>query len=121
MASSPEEIAKHKKAYTAVGIALLVFTCITLLLGIWAPLDLGLPGADWKDVVIGLLVASVKASLVALIFMHLNHEKSIIYKFLLFTFFFFLGLMFLTLFAWWDPIKEAFDTMKTMGLPGGKY
>ncbi len=35
-----------------------------------------------------LLVASVKASLVALIFMHLNHEKGLIYKMLVFTFFF---------------------------------
>lgn len=103
---TPEEIAKHKKTYTAVGIALLVFTCVTLALGIWPPLDLGLPGATWEDVVIGLLVASVKASLVALIFMHLNHEKSLIYKVLLFTFFFFLALMFLTLFAWWDPIQS---------------
>ncbi|NNE92531.1 MAG: hypothetical protein HKN23_12865 [Verrucomicrobiales bacterium] len=112
---SPEELAKHKKSYTAVGIALLVFTCITLALGIWPPLDLGVPGATWEDVVIGLTVAGVKASLVALIFMHLNHEKSLIYKFLLFTFFFFLGLMFLTLFALWDPIREAIDSYYTRG------
>ncbi len=115
MASSPEEIAKHRKLYWKVLWTLLACTCITLALGIWKPLDMGIPGASWEDVIVGLLVACVKASLVALIFMHLNHEKSLIYKFLLFTFFFFLGLMCLSLFAWWDPIKVAYETVWTQG------
>ena len=54
------------------------------------------------------LIAVVKASLVALIFMHLNAEKSLIYKVLLFTVFFFFGLMFLSLFEVWDPIHAQF-------------
>ena len=120
MANSPEEIAKHKKSYKAVGIALLVFTCVTVSLGYFPIFDFGLPGATWEDVFVGLIVAGVKASLVALIFMHLNHEKTIVYKVLLFTFFFFLGLMFLTLFAWWDPIKEAYGTVRTQGFPSLK-
>ena len=63
--------------------------------------------------VIGLCVASIKASLVALIFMHLNHEKGLVYKLLLFTFLFFIGLMTLTLFSDFDPIREQFETFKT--------
>ena len=31
----------HKKTYWAVGIALFVFTFVTLILGIWEPLDFG--------------------------------------------------------------------------------
>ncbi|MDB4657281.1 cytochrome C oxidase subunit IV family protein [Verrucomicrobiales bacterium] len=120
MASSPEEIAKHKKAYKAVGIALLVFTCVTVSLGAFPIFDLGLPGATWEDFVIGLLVATVKASLVALVFMHLNHEKTLVYKVLIFTFCFALSLMALTLFAGWDPIKEAFETVRTNGFPSLK-
>ena len=51
--------------------------------------------------------------MVALIFMHLNHEKGLIYKTLVFTFLFFIGLMALTLFAGFDPIVEQYDTLET--------
>lgn len=114
MADSPEEIAKHKKLYAAIGIWLLVFSCVALALGKIPWLDFGPPGATWEDILIGLSVSVVKASLVALIFMHLNHEKGLIYKTLLFTFLFFLGLMTLTLFALADPIRESFDTLNTV-------
>ena len=45
--------------------------------------------------------------------MHLNHEKGLIYKTLVFTFLFFIGLMALTLFAGFDPIVEQYDTLET--------
>ena len=111
METTPEELESHKKAYTAVGIALGVLTCVTLLMGIWPPFDFGYPGLDWRDVVAGLLVAVVKSSLVALIFMHLNHERGLVYKILLFTFCFFLSLMVLLLFTWTDHIRAAFDAV----------
>jgi len=113
MADAAHDWGKHKKSYLAVGIALFVFTVVTLVLGIWEPLDVGPPGPTPADFVIGLAVAGTKASLVALIFMHLNHEKGLIYKMLLFTFIFFVGLMFLTLMAGFDPIVEEFDTLET--------
>ncbi len=113
MATTPEELASHKKAYTAVGISLGVLTVVTLALGYWHPFDLGVPGLDWTDITIGLVIACVKSSLVALIFMHLNHERGLIYKILLFTFCFFLGLMVLILFAWGNPIHEAFDAVRS--------
>ena len=82
MATTPEELASHKKAYTAVGIALGVLTVVTLLLGWFHPFDFGVPGLDWTDITIGLTIACIKSSLVALIFMHLNHERGLIYKIL---------------------------------------
>lgn len=113
MADASIDFAKHKKTYTAVGIALFVFTGVTVLVGLVDWFDMGPPGPDFADVVLGLAIAATKASLVALIFMHLNHEKGLIYKILVFTFLFALGLMVLTLFADLDPIVEAFDTDQT--------
>jgi hypothetical protein len=47
--------------------------------------------------------------------MHLNHERGLIYKLLLFTGLFALGLIVLTLFADKDPIVEQYDTYETTG------
>ena len=116
MADSPEEIRKHTKAYYMVGLVLLFGTVLTVavakgpeffptLLG-W--MDVGAHGLSVGDIILGLFIAIFKASCVALIFMHLNAEKPLIYKFLLFTMFFFFGLMFLSLFEVWDPIRTRF-------------
>ena len=113
MADTAEDLAKTKKSFMAVGIALIVFTFVAYALGQWPIFDFGPPGATPMDFILALGLSAVKASLVALIFMHLNHEKGIIYKILLFTFFFFLGLMILTLFTLSDPIVEQFDTIKS--------
>lgn len=113
MADASHDLSKTKKAYATVGIALLVFTCVTVTIGLVPIFDLGPPGPDGIDFLIGLAVATVKASLVALIFMHLNHEKGLVYKILLFTVLFAIGLMVLTLFADIDPIREQFDTLET--------
>lgn len=106
MASSPEEIQKHVRLYWMIGITLFGCTMITLALGIWTPLDFGAPGVDAVDIVVGLLVAVIKSSLVMLIFMHLNNERGLIYKTLVFTLAFAISLMGLTLFAQSDPIPE---------------
>lgn len=113
MAAASHDFSKHKNSYVAVGIALLVFTCVTVAIGLMPVFDFGPPGPTPSDFAIGLAVATTKASLVALIFMHLNHEKGLIYKVLLFTFVFAFGLMVLTLFADFDPILEQFETFKT--------
>ncbi|MFT5104440.1 MAG: caa(3)-type oxidase subunit IV [Pseudoalteromonas tetraodonis] len=93
MGETPEEIQKHVKTYIIVGATLIA--CSFLTVGITFVTT---------SVVIGLAIACFKSGLVAVIFMHLNHEKPIIYKILLFTFFFFLGLMILTLMALYDPV-----------------
>lgn len=111
--TTPEALDSHRKQYWIVGGALFFCTVLTLVLGInqytgfGKSLDFGAPGIDGPDVVVGLLIATFKCSLVALIFMHLNHERGLIYKMLLFTVCFFIGLMGLTLFAHADPIQEA--------------
>jgi caa(3)-type oxidase subunit IV len=113
MADTPEEIVKERKRYWLVGYILFGCTAATLILGInlyhnfGQVFDLGEPGIGPPDVILALSIAAFKSSLVCLIFMHLNHERGIIYKFLLFTVCFLISLMGLTLFARLDPIKTA--------------
>jgi caa(3)-type oxidase subunit IV len=91
MANSPEEVAKHVKLYLKVGAALLILTAVTVFLSY---VDFG---SHSKNMAIGLAVATFKTSLVVLIFMHMNHERPLIYKFMLFAMLL-LGVMF-TLFV----------------------
>lgn len=79
MANSVEEIQKSKKTYMLVFMALLVGTVVTVLVATVEALDIGEHGFDKWDAILGLLIATIKASLVGLIFMHLNHEKKAIY------------------------------------------
>ncbi len=98
MSDDPEALRKHMKTYTNVGIALLVFTLITVAMSY---VHLGTHG---MNILVGMIIASFKAGLVAFIFMHLNHERRTIYRILIFTCFFALGLMVLTLLALGDPV-----------------
>jgi cytochrome c oxidase subunit IV len=86
------DVSKHIKGYLIIGGTLIVGTVITVLA---SQIDLG---HTW-NIVLALVIASVKASLVALYFMHLISEKQLIYTVLAFTTFFFIGLMGLTLWA----------------------
>ena len=79
MANSPEEIQKSKKTYLLVFGALLVCTVVTVLVATQEKLDFGGHGFDHVDCLVGLAIASLKAGLVAAIFMHLNHEKKAVY------------------------------------------
>jgi caa(3)-type oxidase subunit IV len=79
MANSVEEIQKSKKTYMIVFGALLVGTVLTVLVATVEALDIGKHGFDKWDAILGMLIATTKATLVGLIFMHLNHEKKAIY------------------------------------------
>ncbi len=79
MAGSPEEVKKAVKAFTFVGGILFIFTIVTVAVATVPWLDFGGHGFDMVDCVIGLLIATFKATLVMLIFMHLNQEKPLIY------------------------------------------
>jgi caa(3)-type oxidase subunit IV len=92
------DVSKHIRGYLMVGATLLVFTAITVFLSY---LNFGTQKAN---VAVAMLVATFKAGLVAAIFMHLSSEKRMIYRILIFTFFFVLGLFWLTYLAWYDPI-----------------
>jgi caa(3)-type oxidase subunit IV len=61
-------------------------------------------GSQHRNIVIALLVAAFKVSLVGAVFMHLKGERPTIWRFLYFTAFFVLGLFLLTWFHWADPI-----------------
>jgi len=96
------DIEHHIGMYWKVGGVLLLFTGITVGLS-YVDFDKMFKGHGW-NMKIGMVVATFKVCLVAAIFMHLKQERSTIWRFLYFTFFFVAGLFLLTLFAWIDPI-----------------
>jgi cytochrome c oxidase subunit 4 len=93
-------VQKHVRGYLMVGAALLVCTGITVALSY---VDFGTRKAN---IAVAMLVATFKAGLVAAIFMHLAAEKRLIYRVLVFTGFFVLGLFWLTYLHWYDPITR---------------
>ncbi|MGB0990991.1 MAG: cytochrome C oxidase subunit IV family protein [Akkermansiaceae bacterium] len=104
MADSPEEIKKHVKLYMLIGAVLFVCTVLTVAVAKIEWLDFGDRGFDVYDMIIGLAIATFKATLVSLIFMHLNHEKKMIYWLFGFGLIFGFALMAITGFAFSDPI-----------------
>ena len=84
--TSPEAIKKHVKIYIAVFAALATLTVVTVAVSY-----LHLPFR--KAVAVALTIASIKATLVALFFMHLISERLVIFSILAVTFFFFLHLL----------------------------
>jgi cytochrome c oxidase subunit IV len=96
--SDAHDVSKHIRAYLLIGGLLLLFTGITVWLSY---VDFGSPKAN---IVVAMIVATFKASLVAAIFMHLKGEKATIWRFLIMTAFFAAGLFFLTYLHWADPI-----------------
>lgn len=108
MANSIEEIQKSKKTYLVVFGALLVGTVLTVLVATVEALDVGDHGFDKWDAVLGLIIAITKATLVGLIFMHLNHEKKAIY-WIFISALLLCGSMFALLFlAKYSPIFDSF-------------
>lgn len=98
--NSVEEIHKTRKQFVYVLIALGVLTVITIAVSF---LDFGVKA----NMTLGMAIATVKASLVALIFMHLKSERLFVYFFLLMAAVLFIVCMFLTLAHLWDPIPAA--------------
>src|SRR6266513_3497248 len=89
-------VQKHVRGYLMVGAILLSFTVITVALSY---VNFGTAKAN---IAVAMLVATLKAGLVAAVFMHLAAEKRLIYRVLIFTGFFVLGLFWLILLAWYD-------------------
>ena len=88
---------KHVKGYILVGGVLLFCTFLTVAMSY---VNLG----RW-NMVVGMALATFKAGCVAAIFMHLKSEKWTIYRFLLITVVFAIGLFLLTALAFHDPIR----------------
>ena len=98
----------HVRPYLVVGAALFIFTVITVGLS-YVDFD-HLLGGHGNNMKIGLAVAAFKVGLVGAWFMHLKSEKGTIWRPLLFTFFFCLGLFLLCLLHYFDPIFSTSNT-----------
>ena len=85
---TPEEIHKHVRIYIAVFAALAFLTVVTVAVS-YLHLPVG------PAVAVALVIATIKAALVASFFMHLISEKHIIYWILALTVIFFVVLMLL--------------------------
>ncbi len=104
MADTAEDIKKSIRLYLIIGAALFVGTIVTVLVATVPALDFGRHGFDSADMILGLLIATTKASLVAAIFMHLNHEKKAVYWLFSSGIVFAIFMVFLIFWAKDDPI-----------------
>ena len=91
-----EHFSHHVRRYLLVFYALLFGTLITVGAS-YIPF-----GNREVNIAVALAIAIAKASLVACYFMHLVSERKMIYGILAFTAFFFVGLMFLTMWSFSD-------------------
>jgi caa(3)-type oxidase subunit IV len=95
--SDPAAIKKSIRTYMMVGALLYVGTVITVAAN---QVHLAVPLA----ITVALIIATIKGSAVAAVFMHLNHEKQWIYGSLILTVAFFFVLMAVPFFTISDTI-----------------
>jgi caa(3)-type oxidase subunit IV len=97
MTAQPHDhFSHHVRRYLFVFYALLFGTLITVGAS-YIPF-----GVRAINIAVALFIAIAKASLVACYFMHLISERKMIYVVMAFTAFFFIGLMFLTVWSFTD-------------------
>lgn len=97
MHSDHEDVKKSIRTYLMVGAALYVLTGVTVAVN---QIHLAVPMA----ITVALIIAGTKGTLVASIFMHLNHEKKWIYGSLALTVFFFIVILALPILTHNDSI-----------------
>lgn len=95
------DVKKEVKGYMIVFTSLLVLTVVTVAVNM---LHLNLQAA----ITLALVIASIKASLVACYFMHLISERKLVYVLLGFTFFFLLAMLLLFMFGKHDILNGSF-------------
>ena len=98
MHSDPAEIKKSVRSYITVFVMLMVFTVITVAA---SRFHLAVPLA----ITVALIIATLKGSMVAGVFMHLLHERRAIYGALLLTLVFFIVLLFIPLLTVLDRVR----------------
>ena len=103
MHSDPEAIRKSIRTYVMIGAALFVFTGITVAVN---QVHLAIPLA----ITVAIIIATIKGSMVAAVFMHLSHEKMWIYGALVLTVIGFIILMSVPYFTVHDSIGTAIET-----------
>ena len=92
------DIDRHVKTYIIVFLSLMVLTVITVAANFMLHLSVG------ATIALALLIASVKASLVACYFMHLISERKLIYWVLGFTVLTFFGMLLIPIITESDKI-----------------
>jgi caa(3)-type oxidase subunit IV len=97
MHSDPADIQKSVRSYMRVFVMLMIFTVITVAA---SRFQLAVPAA----ITLALIIAAMKGSMVAAVFMHLSHEKRWVYGTLLLTGAFFIVLLLLPLFTSLDTL-----------------
>jgi cytochrome c oxidase subunit IV len=75
-------VKKATRTYLLVGLLLFCATLATVAVATVPWLDIGAHGFDKWDAFLGIGIATFKSSLVAAVFMHLNHERRLIYGFM---------------------------------------
>ena len=94
-ASDAESIRKQTRAYVVGFVTLMILTILTVAVSSFH-MPVGLA------ILVALVIASFKGSLVAAVFMHLSHERKLIYWVLLLTVIFFVVLMAIPSLSQWD-------------------
>ena len=100
-AHASDDVSKHVKTYFMVFGALMVLTVVTVAVSY-----LHLP--VHQAIIVALLIATIKGSMVAMFFMHLNHERKLIYWVLMLTVVFFFVLMLVPLSTNLDKIVQKY-------------
>lgn len=93
-----EDIKKHVRAYVMVFVALMALTIVTVAVS-YLHLDFT------SAIIVALIIATIKGSLVASYFMHLISEKKLVYFTLILTVLFFFVLI-------GGPLLGLFDTIQ---------
>lgn len=100
MGGNHADIDRHVRIYMAVFGTLLLFTGLTVAAWKWGPAAVG------PTIAVALAIATIKASLVALFFMHLNAEKKLIYWVLALAAVFFVVLLLTPVLGFLDVISN---------------
>jgi cytochrome c oxidase subunit IV len=103
--SDAAEIKKSIRKYWMIGATLFFFTVITVAAN---QVHLVVPLA----ITVALIIAAMKGSMVAAVFMHLSHEKRWIYGALLLTVAFFIVLIFVPLLTMLDGIGTVSESAR---------
>jgi len=100
-AHASDDISKHVKTYFMVFGTLMVLTIVTVGVSyLHLPVHVA--------ILVALFIATIKGSLVALFFMHLNHERKMIYWVLALTAVFFAVLLLVPLSTNLDKIVQKY-------------
>jgi caa(3)-type oxidase subunit IV len=117
MADTPEAVKKSLRTYKFVGGILFLGTILTVMVATVPWLDVGHHGFDMMDAILGLAIAATKATLVAAVFMHLNHEKKAVYWIFASGIVFVIALFGLIALAKWNPIHDPFFFSQSQAPP----